>query len=103
TPLPVEEMVANLAATKEALDQSVRAAKAAWEQAVLDLQTAPVRSEIQKEQFKLNVEQTEAQYKELLTEVPLQATSQQAQIRVSELSLSQSAIELHRAQNNVGR
>ena len=103
TQLTVRKMMANLAASKEALDQSVRSAKAAWDQAVLDLQTAPVRSEIQKEQFKLNVEQTEAQYKELQTEVPLQAVSQQAQIRVSELTLSQSDIELQRARNNVGR
>jgi HlyD family secretion protein len=85
------------------LDQTVRVSKASWQQALLDLQTAPVRSAIQKEQYKLNVEQTEAQYKELLTEVPLQAVSQQAQIRVSELTLSQSDIELHRADNNVKR
>src|ERR1039457_3506118 len=103
TQLTVRKMMANLPATKEALDQSVRSAKASWAQALLDLQTIPVRSAIQAEQFKLNVEQTEAQYKELLTEVPLQAVSQQAQIRVSELTLSQSDIELQRAQNNVGR
>src|SRR5271169_3248375 len=103
TQLTVRKMMANLAASKEALDQNVRAAKSAWDQAVLDLQTIPVRSAIQAEQFKLNVEQTQAQYKELLTELPLQAVSQQAQIRVSELTLSQSDIELHRAQNNVGR
>ncbi|MGA3019620.1 MAG: HlyD family efflux transporter periplasmic adaptor subunit [Bryobacteraceae bacterium] len=103
TQLTVRKMMANLAASKETLDQTVRASKAAWEQALLDLQTIPVRSAIQSEQFKLNVEQTEAQYKELLTEVPLQATSQQAQIRVSELTLSQSDIELQRAENNVKR
>ncbi len=103
TQLTVRKMMANLAASKETLDQTVRAAKAAWQQALLDLQTIPVRSAIQAEQYKLNVEQTEAQYKELLTEVPLQNVSQQAQIRVSELVLSQSAIELQRADNNVKR
>src|ERR1017187_823851 len=103
TQLMVRKMMANLAASKETLDQTVRVSKASWQQALLDLQTAPVRSAIQKEQYKLNVEQTEAQYKELLTEVPLQAVSQQAQIRVSELTLSQSDIELHRADNNVKR
>lgn len=103
TQLTVRKMMANLAASKETLDQTVRAAKAAWQQALLDLQTIPVRSAIQAEQYKLNVEQTEAQYKELLTEVPLQNVSQQAQIRVSELVLSQSAIELQRAENNVKR
>lgn len=103
TRLTVKKMMANLAASKETLDQSVRSAKASWDQALLDLQTAPVRSDIQKEQYKLNVEQTEAQYKELQSEVPLQAVSQQSQIRVSELTLSQSDIELQRAENNVKR
>ena len=48
TQLTVRKIMANLAASKETLDQTVRAAKASWQQALLDLQTAPVRSEIQK-------------------------------------------------------
>jgi HlyD family secretion protein len=99
----IKKMMASLAATKEAQDQKVRAAKAAWEQALLDLQTAPVRSDIDKEKYKLTVEQSEAQYKELLSESSLLEESQRAQIRVSELTRGQSAIELDRANNNVKR
>src|ERR1039457_5876827 len=53
----VKKMLANLAAVKEAHDQSVRSAKANWEKAVLDLKTADVRSAIDAEKFKLAVEE----------------------------------------------
>jgi HlyD family secretion protein len=99
----IKKMMASLAATKEAHDQTIRAAKATWDQALLDLQTIPVRSNIDKEKYKLAVEQAEAQYKQLQYEDALLVESQRAQIRVSELSRSQSDIELQRAQNNVGR
>ncbi len=99
----IKKMMASLAATKEAHDQTIRAAKASWDQALLDLQTIPVRSDIDKEKYKLAVEQAEAQYKQLQYEDALLVESQRAQIRVSELSRSQSNIELQRAQNNVGR
>ena len=99
----IKKMMASLAATKEAHDQTIRAAKASWDQALLDLQTIPVRSDIDKEKYKLAVEQAEAQYKQLQYEDALLVESQRAQIRVSELSRGQSSIELQRAQNNVGR
>jgi HlyD family secretion protein len=99
----IKKMMASLAATKEAHDQTIRASKATWDQALLDLQTIPVRSDIDKEKYKLAVEQAEAQYKQLQYEDALLVESQRAQIRVSELSRGQSNIELQRAQNNVGR
>ena len=97
----VKKMLANLAAVKEAHDQSVRAAKAAWQKAVLDLQTADVRSAIDAEKFKLTVEENDATYKQLLTEAALVDASQLAQIRVSQLNRDQSKIEVARADANV--
>jgi multidrug efflux pump subunit AcrA (membrane-fusion protein) len=47
----IKKMMANLAATKEAHDQSVRMAKADWDRAVLDLKTEKVRSAIDAEKF----------------------------------------------------
>src|ERR1017187_10326871 len=93
----VKKMLANLAAVKEAHDQSVRAAKAAWEKAVLDVQTADVRSAIDAEKFKLTAEEDDATYKQLLTEADLVDASQTAQIRVSQLNRDQSKIEVARA------
>src|ERR1017187_2415922 len=97
----VKKMLANLASVKEAHNQSVRAAKANWEKAVLDLKTADVRSAIDAEKFKLTVEENDATYKQLLTEADLVDASQIAQIRVSQLNRDQSKIEVARADANV--
>jgi multidrug efflux pump subunit AcrA (membrane-fusion protein) len=77
----VKKMLANLAAVKEAHDQSVRSAKADWDKAVLDLKTADVRSAIDAEKFKLTVEENDAKYKQLVAEASLVDESQRAQIR----------------------
>jgi len=99
----IKKLVANLAATKEAHDQTVRSAKADWDKAVLDLQTAPIRSQIDAEKYKLMVDQTEAIYKQLVFESSLVEESQRAAIRSSELNRDQSKIELQRAETNVQR
>jgi HlyD family secretion protein len=97
----VKKMLANLAAVKEAHDQSVRSAKADWDKAVLDLKTADVRSAIDAEKFKLTVEENDAKYKQLVAEAALVDASQTAQIRVSQLNRDQSKIEVARADANV--
>lgn len=99
----IKKMVANLAATKEAHDQTVRSSKADWDKAVLDLKTADIRSAIDAEKFKLAVEEAEAKYKQLVYESSLVEESQRAAIRVSQLNLEQSKIELQRAELNVQR
>jgi len=99
----VRKMIANLATIREAHDQTVLTAKANWDKAVLDMQTAPIRSAIQAEEYKLAAEQTEATYKQLLYEASLVIEQQAAQIRVQQLNLDQSAIELKRAEMNVQR
>jgi HlyD family secretion protein len=99
----IKKMMANLAATKEAHDQSIRTAKADWDKAVLDLKTEKVRSAIDAEKYKLAVEEAELKYKQLLAESALVDESQRAAIRSSELNREQSKIEMQRAQTNVER
>jgi HlyD family secretion protein len=99
----IKKMTANLAATKEAHDQTVRSAKADWDKALLDLTTADVRSKIDAEKYKLAVEEADAKYKQLVFESSLVDESQRAQIRSSELNRDQSRIELQRAEINVQR
>lgn len=99
----IKKMTANLAATKEAHDQTVRTSKADWDKALLDLQTAPIRSQIDQEKYKLAVEEAQAKYKQLVAESSLVEESQRAQIRSSELNRDQSKIELSRAEVNVQR
>ena len=64
----IQSLVANLSSIKEAHDQAVRTAKADWDKAVLDMQTAPALSEIDLEKIKLTVEETEATYRQLVWE-----------------------------------
>jgi multidrug efflux pump subunit AcrA (membrane-fusion protein) len=97
----LKNMTANLASLKEAHDQSVRSAKADWNKAVLDLQTAPIRADIDTEKYKLAVEEAAATYKSLVAESSLVDESQRAQVRSSELNRDQSRIELQRAEANV--
>jgi HlyD family secretion protein len=97
----VKKMLANLAAVKESHDQQVRTAKATWDKAKLDLQTAEVRSAIDAEKYKLTVEESEANYKQLLAEADLVDESQRAQVRSNELNRDQSKIEMSRAEGNV--
>ena len=97
----IKKMRADLASTKEAHDQSVRSAKADWDNSLLDLKTIDVRSRIDAEKFKLSAQEAEAKYKQLVAESALVDESQRAAIRSSELNRDQSRIELHRAENNV--
>ena len=99
----IRKLIANLAANKEAHDQTVRSAKAYWDQAKLDLRKAPVQSAIDAENAKIVAEQTAATYKQLTFEDALVIESQAASIRVSELTKDQMAIELQRAEGNVKR
>jgi len=97
----VKKMLANLAAVKESHDQQVRTAKATWDRAILDLKTAEVHSAIDAEKYKLTVEESEANYKQLLAEADLVDESQRAQVRSNELTRDQSKIEMSRAEGNV--
>jgi RND family efflux transporter MFP subunit len=97
----LRSILASATVLREAHEQQVRSARADWNKAILDLQTAPTRSEIDAEDYKLAVEETEATYKALRLQTPLVEESQQAQIRAAELNLDQARIELQRAEANV--
>jgi HlyD family secretion protein len=96
----IKNRKASLAVTDEAHQQQVRSAKADMEKAQLDLKTIEVISAIDAEKYKLAAEETAARYKQLLTEVPLLATSQKADLRNTELSLQTAKIELQKSINN---
>jgi HlyD family secretion protein len=73
-------------ATREALEQSIRVARAAWDKAKQDMLTADVRSAIQREQYKLAVEEAKANYDELHGELALLAERQKAEWNIAELN-----------------
>jgi multidrug efflux pump subunit AcrA (membrane-fusion protein) len=84
-------------------NQLIRVAKANFDKAVLDLRTAPVRSAIQIENFKLNRDEADAHLAELLKQSKLMEVSEQAAIRKYELDLADAQLELKRAQANADR
>jgi multidrug resistance efflux pump len=55
----------------EVYRQRARAAKAAWDQAVLAAKAAPVRNSFDKELLQLNVEQAKLEYEEVERQIPL--------------------------------
>jgi multidrug resistance efflux pump len=99
----IRRLKANLASSKEAMSQQVRSSKADWDKAVLDLKTAPVRSAIDAEKYKLAVDEAKEAYEQLAKQAKLQDESQTAQIRASEIDRDQSKIEMDRVEANLER
>jgi HlyD family secretion protein len=99
----LKSLMATTAAAKEAFLQQVRSANADWKKAELDLETAPIRSEIDREKYKLAVEEMQTTYKALDKQAAFLDESQRAQIHAAELNLAQARIELQRAEANVRR
>jgi len=70
----------------ENLQQTLRQAKANVDKARLDFKATEIRTEIDREMLKLALEEAEAAYKELQTDVPLTRESQRADLRISEIA-----------------
>lgn len=99
----VRKQLANLAASREASEQQIRATKAEWERSLLDVKAAEVRSVIDQEKIRLTAEESELRYKQLLAQLDLVDEQQRAQIRATELNRETSKLELQRSQSNVER
>lgn len=82
----VRKSKAELAIQLETLRQTVRQNKSDLEKAKLDASASQIRSDIDKEQLKLSVEEAEAQYKASLDDLKTTEVSQKAQIRILELT-----------------
>lgn len=101
--LNMKRLEADLAVSRKAHEQSILIAKADVDKAKLDLRTVPVRSSIETERFKLALEEAEARYKQLMMEVPYVRAGEDAQVKLSEMDLQQSKLELRRAEANADR
>ena len=97
----LRKMKADQGVAREAHERLIEAAKADWDKAKLDLQTIPVRSSIEAEDFKLAEQQAAAHYKQVLAERKEFDVSQKADLRRAELDRDKSKIELQRAEANV--
>jgi multidrug resistance efflux pump len=79
--------------------QSLNVAKANLDKAKLDFQAMPIRTEVDKELVKLAVEEAEATYKELLTDLPRRQESLKCDLRISEIA--KKTEDLHVARHQV--
>jgi multidrug efflux pump subunit AcrA (membrane-fusion protein) len=70
---------------REAMEQEVRAAKATWERAQQDMKALAVKSDIQKEQLRLALEEAELNYKQIQSELAMLDDRQAAEWRIAEL------------------
>jgi multidrug efflux pump subunit AcrA (membrane-fusion protein) len=94
---------ADLAVEWENFQQTLLVAKANFDKAALDLQTAEVKSDIEREILKLAKEETEARYKQLQKDIELRRTSQQADIRILELEVADAKQDLVDLEGNLAR
>ncbi len=103
TEASLKRQTADLAVVRKAKEQQLLAAKGAYEKAKYDMKTIPVLSALDVERTRLALEETEAKYKQIETELKFLATSEKAQMKISELTLEQTRGEFKRSQANVDR
>ena len=83
--LDMRRLRANQQSRREAMEQQIRVAKANWDKAAEDMKAAAVRSEIQREQMRLLLEEAEVNYKEMQGELAFLDERQAAEWRIAEL------------------
>lgn len=96
-------LAARLKVVVDRHQQSIRVAKARVEKTALDLKTAPVRSAIVAERFRLNNEEAKARLRELQQRSKYVKVSEGAALRRSRLDLRESEVEAERVLRNMDR
>jgi HlyD family secretion protein len=99
----IKNQMASMDSQKEAHLQQVRAAKAAWQNAVLNQQTNQVVSVINALLNDVAAEQAKAQYEQLVYEDDLLDQQQRAKTMSIQLNRDQSQLELQRSEANIKR
>ena len=94
---------ADLAVARKAKEQQLLAAKGAYEKARYDMKTIPVLSALDVERTRLSLEETEAKYRQIETELRYLTASENAQVKISQLTLDQTRNEYKRSEANVDR
>jgi multidrug efflux pump subunit AcrA (membrane-fusion protein) len=88
---------------RKAQERKVVMAKGARDKSALNLKTAPVRSAIQSERFRLQLEEDNASYGEIVSQWKWFDDSERSAIRRLELDIKEQRIGLQRAERNLER
>jgi hypothetical protein len=87
----------------ETLQQSLRVAKANLDKAIWDAKATEVRSDIDKELFKLAIDEADARYKQAQNEVAFRKKSQGAELQILKLTLERHRRHLGRHEHDLER
>lgn len=96
-------LTAQFEVRRKAQEQRIRAARGAADKAALNLKTAPVRSAIQSERFRLDFEEWQTRHNALVKEWAWFDDSERSAIRRLELDIKEQRLGLERAERNLER
>jgi len=99
----VKKRLAEQAVDWENLQQTLRVAKANWDKALLDLKAAEVKTELEREIYRIRAEEAEANYKQLLADVPITKEQQRAQLKMLEIAYKRQQVHLGNHQHDLQR
>lgn len=101
--MSMKASMANLEVTRKSYDQQINSAQNLVEKSELDMKTIPVRSAIDAERLRLALEEAKANLKQLRAAAKFVDVGEQATLKVADLELAASKLELRRAQANADR
>ncbi|MGH9674966.1 MAG: efflux RND transporter periplasmic adaptor subunit, partial [Bryobacteraceae bacterium] len=96
-------LVEQLRVARHAHELSIRRVMGNMDKAMLDLKSAPVRSKMQVERFRLAYEEAAAAYKSLMEQSRFLDISQATSRRMEQIKLDEAALEEKRAESNLDR
>jgi multidrug resistance efflux pump len=99
----MRQLTAAFEVRRKAQERKVAIAKGARDKSALNLKTAPVRSAIQSERFRLQLEEDTASYGEIVSQWKWFDDSERSAIRRLELDIKEQRIGLQRAERNLER
>ena len=99
----IKKRLAEQAVDWERLQQTLRVAKANWDKALLDLKAAEVKTELERELYRIRAEEAEANYKQLLAEVELTKQRHAADLRILEIAHKREQIQVENHEEDLKR
>lgn len=99
----IEKRKAQQAVERENMSQTMRVAKADWEKWLLESRAAETRTALDQELIKLQVEESEARYKQALADLEQKKVSHAAELRILEITLERQKRHLERHSSDAKR
>lgn len=99
----IKKRLAEQAVDWENLQQTLRVAKANLDKALLDLKAAEVKTELEREIYRIRAEEAEANYKQLQADVPVTKQRQSAELHMLEIAHKRQQVHLENHTHDLER